>query len=166
MSILQDASSLLGRMLLSSIFFVSGLPKLFNYAGSAAYLKTLGVPAEVLPVIIGIELVCGLCILLGVLTRVSAVLLALLALATAVTFHRNFGVDAELINFMKNVAIAGGLLILAANGPGRWAVMPGGENASDKAADKPTPAPAPSLNAPAPSPGVAQFPPAAMTRRR
>ena len=160
MSTLEAATSLLARMLLSSIFLVSGLPKLMHYADAAAYLGSFGVPAQVLPVIIALEIGCGLAILVGVLTRTSALLLAVLALATAVTFHRNFGVDAELINFMKNVAIAGGLLLLVANGPGRWAVAPGRREA---AAPPPAPAAMPHQGI---QPGVAQFPPAAIARRR
>lgn len=158
MTNLSSAVALLGRMLLSSIFLVSGLPKLFNYADAAAYLATFGLPPQALPVIIALELGCGLAILVGVMTRTSALLLAALAVATAVTFHRNIGVDAELVNFMKNIAIAGGLLQLVANGPGRFAVMPGRDRDADE--------PAPEQPAVAPQPGVAQFPPSAIARRR
>ncbi len=162
MSTLESATSLLGRALLSSIFLVSGLPKLMHYADAAAYLKMFGVPPQALPVIIALEIGCGLAILVGVLTRLSALLLALLALATAVTFHRNLGVDAELINFMKNVAIAGGLLMLVANGPGRWAIAPGGRSGDgDDGAARAEPPAAVGVQ-----PGVAQFPPSAIARRR
>lgn len=155
----QSAIALVGRALLASIFLVSGLPKLFHYADAAAYLATFGVPPAVLPVIIAIELGCGLLVLVGVLTRSAAALLALLAVATAFTIHRNIGVDAELINFMKNIAIAGGLLQLVAFGPGRWAVLPG----RDRTVAAPAEADVPPLPS---SPGVAQFPPSAIARRR
>lgn len=159
MSTLQSAVALIGRALLASIFLVSALPKLFHYADAAAYLATFGVPPQALPVIIAIELGCGLAILVGVLTRPAALLLAVLAVATAVTFHRNIGVDVELVNFMKNIAIAGGLLQLVAYGPGRWAVMPGHVEDADAAPEFAAPAPMP-------QPGVAQFPPVAAARRR
>lgn len=161
MSHLQSAVSLVGRVLLASIFIVSGLPKLFHYADAAAYLAGFGIPAAALPVIIAVELGCGVAVLLGVLTRTASLLLAVLAVATAMTFHRNIGVDAELINFMKNIAIAGGLLQLVAYGPGRWAVMPShsGEAEAQPAYD-------PTAVAMPPAPGVAQFPPSAIARRR
>jgi putative oxidoreductase len=114
--------SLLGRALLASPFILFGAEKLTGYAGTVEYMAAYGLPAVLLPLAIAVELGGGLAILFGVLSRWAAIALAVFCIITAVTFHRDFGDQMQLINFMKNLAMAGGLLLLSANGPGAYAI--------------------------------------------
>ena len=119
------ALSLLARILLASIFLVSAATNLQSYAAAVEYMAGLGVPAAALPVVLALQMGCGLCILGGIFTRTAAGVLAVLALVTAAVFHRHITVDNNLVDFMKNIAIAGGLVMLVANGPGRYSIREG-----------------------------------------
>jgi putative oxidoreductase len=81
-------------------------------------MASAGVPGALLPLVIATELGGALAIIVGWRTRTVAFLLAGFSLLTALTFHRNFADQQQLINFLKNVSIAGGFLLLLANGPG------------------------------------------------
>jgi putative oxidoreductase len=111
-----------GRVLLALLFLLSGISKLGAYGASAAYMSSAGVPAALLPVVIATELGGALAIILGWKTRIVAVLLAGFAVLTALAFHRNFADQTQMIMFWKNLSIAGGFLLLAANGPGRLSI--------------------------------------------
>lgn len=118
--------SLLARVLMAAIFIMAGIEKIKGYEGSAAYMQSFGVPGSLLPVVIFAELAGGLAILFGVFARTAAVGLALFCLVSGAIFHSNFsgdGAQTQIIMFMKNLAMAGGFLLLAANGPGRLAIM-------------------------------------------
>jgi putative oxidoreductase len=122
-SLTHAAASLVARAMMAAIFLASGVPKLMAFDAAAKYMAGLGVSPQLLPFVIAIEIGGGVAILLGLFTRWAALALALLAVATAVVFHRNLADDAQMIEFMKNIAIGGGLILLAANGPGRWALL-------------------------------------------
>lgn len=109
---------LAGRILLALIFLLSGLGKIGAYGGTAAYMSSAGVPAALLPVVIATEVLGGIAVMLGWKSRVAAVLLAGYCVLTASFFHRNFADQMQMINFLKDISIAGGLLLLAANGAG------------------------------------------------
>lgn len=111
---------LVGRLLLAAIFVHEGFAKLGNYAGSVAYATAFGVPAGMLPLAIAAELGCGLLIALGLYARIAALVLAGFCAATALIFHTKFGDINQLLHFEKNLAMAGGLLLLALVGPGMW----------------------------------------------
>jgi len=81
-------------------------------------MAAAGVPAALLPAVIATEVLGSLAIILGWKTRVAAILLAGFSLLTAFTFHNNFADQIQMIMFLKNVSIAGGFLLLAANGAG------------------------------------------------
>ena len=115
-------ASTLGRLLIASIFVVSGLGKIAGYAGTQAYMDSAGMPGTLLPVVIALEVIGGLAIILGWQTRIVAFLLAGFALLSAIVFHADFGDQNQMISFMKNAAIAGGFLFLIANGPGALAL--------------------------------------------
>jgi putative oxidoreductase len=85
-------------------------------------LQAFGVPGQLLPLAIAVELGCGLLILCCYHTRAAALLLAGFCLATAVLFHGKFGDRNQLLHFEKDLAIAGGLLVLFAHGAGAWAL--------------------------------------------
>jgi putative oxidoreductase len=117
-AVLESSAEITGRILLASLFLLSGLSKLGAYGATAAYMSSAGVPAALLPVVIATEVLGSLAILLGWRTRVAAAVLAGFSLLTAFLFHNNFGDQIQMIMFLKNVSIAGGCLLLVANGPG------------------------------------------------
>jgi putative oxidoreductase len=122
MNALHAPLSLVARILLATIFIQAGAGKIPGYAGTQAYMAKFGVPGELLPLVIALEIAGGVGILIGLYSRLAGLALALFTLAAAVMFHDEVGDRTQMIMFMKNVAIAGGLLLLAANGPGRFAV--------------------------------------------
>ncbi len=117
-STVQKVSDLAGRILLSVLFLLSGFGKIGAYTGTAAYMSSLGVPGALLPVVIATEVLGALAIIVGWNTRVIALLLGGFSLLTAVIFHNNFADQIQMIMFLKNVSIAGGYLLLVANGAG------------------------------------------------
>ncbi len=114
----QKGSELAGRVLLSALFVASGLGKITAYSATAAYMSALGVPGALLPLAIVTEIAGAAAIIIGWNTRVVAFLLAGYSLLTAILFHNNFSDPIEMVMFLKNVSIAGGLLLLVANGAG------------------------------------------------
>ena len=113
-----NLTGLAGRILLAVPFLLSGLGKLGAYSATAVYMSSAGVPGALLPLVIITEVGGALAILVGWKTRTVALLLAGFCLLTAITFHRNFADQNQMIHFLKNVSIAGGFLLLVANGPG------------------------------------------------
>ena len=110
--------SLLGRAGLSLIFIISGWGKLAGYAATQQYMESMGVPGALLPLVIALELGGGLAILAGAFTRWIAIAIALFSIVSAAIFHADFADQMQAISFWKNAAMAGGFLVLAANGPG------------------------------------------------
>lgn len=107
-----------GRILLASLFLLSGLTKLTSYGATAAYMSATGVSAALLPIVIATEVLGSLAIIVGWHTRMAAFLLAGFTLLAAALFHNNLGDQIQMIMFLKDVAITGGLLMLVANGAG------------------------------------------------
>lgn len=118
----QDISMLLGRMFLSLIFIVSGFNKITDYAGTQGYMESMGVPALMLPLVIILELLGGIAILIGFKTRIVALLFIGFNVISALLFHSDFGDQTQMTMFMKNIAIAGGFLLLFAQGAGAYSV--------------------------------------------
>jgi putative oxidoreductase len=121
--------TLLGRLLLASLFVVAGIGKLGNLAGTAGYIASGGLPAaSVLAVLVGLlELVGGIALAIGFQARWAALALGLFTLLASVLFHKFWAVPAEQqmvqqLMFMKNLSIAGGLLLVAALGAGPLSV--------------------------------------------
>ena len=119
---LQAPLALAARLLLAAIFVTEGYGKIAAYAGVAEYMEGHGVSGKLLPLVILTELGGGLLIAFGLATRWAALALAGFALLTAWFFHAVPGDEAQMINFYKNLAIAGGFLALMAFGPGAWSV--------------------------------------------
>ena len=109
-----------GRILLSLIFIISGASKLFDPAGTEAMITGTGFPAGLAIPAGAFELIAGLAIALGFMTRLFAILLAGFCLLPAVLFHQNVTDPMQAAMAMKNVAIAGGLLCLFAHSQMRW----------------------------------------------
>ncbi len=119
---MSAATSFLGRVLLAAIFILAGINKLQGYDATAGYMQQYGVPAILLPATIALEVIGGLAVLAGFYSRIAAVALAIFSVIAALIFHSNFGDDVQMVLFLKNLAIAGGFLLLFAHGPGAWAV--------------------------------------------
>ena len=119
---MQSFSALLGRFGLSLIFILSGIAKISAYAGTQQYMAAAGVPGFLLPLVIVLEVGGGFAILAGAFTRQVAIALALFSVASAALFHANLADQNQFIHFMKNIAIAGGFLTLAAHGAGAISV--------------------------------------------
>jgi putative oxidoreductase len=115
-------AELAGRILMAVPFLLSGLGKLGAYSATAGYMSAVGVPGVLLPAVIATEVLGALAIILGWKTRVVAFLLAGFCLLTALIFHRNFADQMQMINFLKNVSMAGGFLVLAVHGGGRLSI--------------------------------------------
>ncbi len=111
-----------GRLLLASIFVISGLNKISGYAGTQGYMEAMGVPGFLLPLVILLEVGAGLAVIVGWWTRSAAFALAGFSILSALIFHFNLADQLQFIMFVKNFAIAGGFLFLVANGPGVYAL--------------------------------------------
>ena len=109
-----------GRTLMAVIFLLAGLQKIGGYAGTQAYMESVGVPGMLLPLVIALEIGGALALILGFQLRLAALALAGFSVASAVLFHAQFGDQTQTILFLKNLAMAGGFLILASHPPGAW----------------------------------------------
>jgi putative oxidoreductase len=127
---LFNLTELAGRSLLALLFLLSGLGKIGAYSATAAYMSSQGVPGALLPLVIGTEVLGGIAIALGWRTRLVAFLLAGFSLLTALTFHNKLADQTQMIMFFKNLSIAGGFLLLLANGAG--ALSLDARNAKDR----------------------------------
>lgn len=122
---MRDASmTALGRVFLATLFLLSGLSKLGSAAATTAYIASAGLPLPGVAYIVTVvvEIGGGLLLLVGYQARVAAAVLAVFTLAAAIFFHSNFADQNQMIHFLKNVAITGGLLQVAAWGAGRWSL--------------------------------------------
>jgi len=117
-----DLAALIGRILIAAIFLWSGYGKVSNPAYNLGYIQSVGMPAPTLALYGAafVELAGGLALIVGFKTRSVAAVLALYCLAAAVIFHSKFGDPNQLINFFKNLAMAGGLLQVLAFGSGSF----------------------------------------------
>jgi len=123
---LQNSATLAGRVGLGLLFVVSGFGKITGFAGTAGYMASKGMPmAEVLLVgAIAVELVGGLMLLAGFKARWAALAIAAFLVPTTLIFHSPVGPEAQaqMTQFLKNLSILGGMLYVAAFGPGAWSV--------------------------------------------
>jgi putative oxidoreductase len=125
----KDWAALLGRILLALMFVISGYGKLTGFDGTAGYIGSKGLPMpQVLAAIaVLIELGAGLAIIVGWKTRWAALAFIVFLIVISPIFHNFWAAPAEQmmaqqINFMKNLTILGGMLVLFAFGPGRYSL--------------------------------------------
>ena len=113
---------ILGRIFLSTIFLIEGINKILNYENTIEYMENFNVPEYLsIPAII-VEILFPLLLVVGYQTKISALILAMFTLATALIFHTDFSNQMQLISFLKNFAIAGGFLIIFVNGAGKYSI--------------------------------------------
>lgn len=114
MIVINGFVALIGRILLSALFILSGFGKVGDITSFAGYMTSLGLPASLAWPTAIFEVVAGFAILFGIFTRSFALLLAGFCVLTALTAHSDFADPMQMTSFLKNIAIAGGLLILFA----------------------------------------------------
>ena len=107
----------LGRILLSSLFLIEGVRKFFFQEETIMYMEEYGVPEILFFPSLVLEILFPILLIVGYKTKISASIMALFTLTVAIIFHSDFQNHLELIAFLKNVAIAGGFLIIVANDP-------------------------------------------------
>ncbi|MBC8302551.1 MAG: DoxX family protein [Pelagibacterales bacterium] len=107
----------LGRILLSSLFLIEGVRKFFFQEETIMYMEEYGVPEILFFPSLILEILFPILLIIGYKTRISALIMALFTLTVAIIFHTDFENQMELIIFLKDIAIAGGFLIIAANEP-------------------------------------------------
>ncbi len=119
---LTSSIDLLGRLLLAALFLYDGWIVVNNYGATAEYLAQFGVPTLLLVPALILQVGGGLLVAVGWNTRLAALALSLFCISTALIFHNQFGDSNEEIHFWKDLAIAGGFLVLAARGAGTFSL--------------------------------------------
>jgi putative oxidoreductase len=129
MSTFQNAYALIGRLLIALLFVPAGLSKIGGFDGTVGYIASKGLPAPTLGAVIAIlvEVGLGLALAFGFKARASALVLAIFSVVSGIFFHNFWAMEAaqvmvNQIMFMKNLAIAGGLLGVAAWGAGAYSL--------------------------------------------
>lgn len=124
---LASGIDLVGRVLIAALFLPAGISKLTGFEGTVGYISSAGVPLPALAAALAaaVEIIGGAAVLLGYRTRIAAAALALFTVAASVLFHAYWAAPADQamvqsLLFFKNLAIVGGLMVLAANSTGRW----------------------------------------------
>jgi putative oxidoreductase len=129
MNLQHPLVSFIGRLLIVYIFATSGLAKIFDWSGNVQYMSTRHLP--LIPVLLAIamliEVLGSICLVTGLYARAAAFIMFLYLTAVTVLFHNYWAFSGMLsgtqeTHFRKNLAIMGGLLMIAAQGPGKWAL--------------------------------------------
>jgi len=125
----QNIAALAGRLLLAALFLPAGFSKLTGFEGTVGYIASVGMPMPTVAAAIALvlEIGAGLALIAGAGTRIAALALAFFTLLASFFFHAYWAVPAEQqmvqqLMFFKNIAVVGGLLTLAAWGPGQWSL--------------------------------------------
>lgn len=119
---MEKISQLVARIFLAQIFLLSGIFKIGGYEGTQGYMEAMGVPGMLLPLVIALEIGGGLALIAGWQTKWVSLALAGFTLVAAVIFHNNLADQMQMIMFMKNIAITGGLMLLAVHGAGSLSI--------------------------------------------
>lgn len=124
MNVRQRWVSLVGRVLLSLIFIISGVVKLLDPVGTIAYIESAHLPLPQVAYIVAlfVELGLGIALLVGFHAQLAAAGIAIFTFITALVFHSNMADPVQVIMFLKNTTIIGGLLVVIAFGPGGYSV--------------------------------------------
>ena len=121
--------TLIGRLTLAALFLPAGLSKITGFGGTVGYIESVGLPLATVGAVVAIlvEVLGGAALIAGWFTKAWALVLAVFTLVASVFFHAYWAVPADQafmqeLLFHKNIAVVGGLLILAAHGAGQWSV--------------------------------------------
>ena len=107
---------LVARVFISLIFLLSGINKIGNYEGTVGWMESLGMPGIFLIPAIILEIAAPILIIVGYKVKISAALLSVFCVTTAIIFHSDFSDKMQFISFMKNIGLAGGFLFIVVNG--------------------------------------------------
>jgi len=107
---------LVARVFISLIFLLSGINKIGNYEVTVGWMESIGMPGIFLIPAIILEIVAPMLIMIGYKVKISAALLSVFCVATAIIFHSDFSDQMQFISFMKNIGLAGGFLFIVVNG--------------------------------------------------
>ena len=113
---MANIADLIGRILISALFLLNGIFKISNYDGTIGWMESFGMPGILIIPAIILEIAGPVLIIIGYKTKLAAGFLSLFCIATAFIFHNDFANQMQLTSFLKNVALAGGFLILFVNG--------------------------------------------------
>ncbi|MEF9996737.1 MAG: DoxX family protein [Burkholderiaceae bacterium] len=133
----QSLIALVGRLLLALMFIFAGVAKIGDFAGTAGYIATQGLPlaSALAAAAIVLEIGAGLALIVGFKTRAAALALAIFTLVASFIFHNFWVLPADsqtlqMLMFMKNIAVTGGLLMVVAQGAGAWSLDARGRRGS------------------------------------
>ena len=118
----MNVIEILGRIFLATIFLINGVGKIFYYEGTIQYMENFDVPGNLIIPAIIVEILFPILLIIGYQTKFSALILSLFTLTLAVIFHTDFSDQMQLISFLKNIAIAGGFLIIFVRGAGKYSI--------------------------------------------
>ena len=113
---------LIGRILLSALFLIEGIGKIFMQENVVMYMEDYGVPGMLFIPAVVVEILFPLLLIVGYKTRLAALVMALFTLTVAIIFHTDFSNGMQLISFLKNLAIAGGFMIIIAYGSNKFSI--------------------------------------------
>ena len=114
---MANVIDLIGRIFISALFLISAFNKIFNLEGSTSWMEGFGLPGFLIYPAIVIEIVLPVLVIVGYQASISAGILASFCLLTAFIFHFDFSNQMQIIAFLKNIGLAGGMLFLIINGP-------------------------------------------------
>ena len=113
---------ILGRIFLSTIFLIEVASKIFNYEETIQYMENFSVPGYLaIPAII-LEILFPLLLIIGYQTKIAALVMMIFTIVVAIIFHTNFDDQMQFITFFKDIAIAGGFIIIFVNGAGKFSI--------------------------------------------
>ena len=110
---------LIGRILLSALFLIEGIGKIFMQENVVMYMEDYGVPGMLFIPAVVVEILFPLFLIIGYKTRLTALVMALFTFTVAIIFHTDFTEGTQMVFFLKDLAIAGGFMIVFAYGPNR-----------------------------------------------
>ena len=119
---LSNIFDLIGRILISLVFLLSGVSKIINYDDTFIWMEDYGVAGIFLIPTIILEIVAPILVIIGYQVRISAVLLGMFCIATAIIFSSDFSDQMQIVGFLKNLGLAGGFLFLAINGSRKYSI--------------------------------------------
>lgn len=125
----ENAVNLIGRFLIAALFLPAGIAKLTGFAGTVGYIQSVGLPSPTAAAVIAlvVEIAGGVALIVGYQTRIAAVVLAIFTFFASVFFHAYWAAPADQafvaqLLFFKNIAVIGGLLVLAGSGAGKFSI--------------------------------------------